>query len=69
MTLPRILSLSEDGSLRIEAVPELEKLRTKHYHQETIQLKTDTEIDIEEVNGDCLELQVEIDPRGTTGFV
>jgi sucrose-6-phosphate hydrolase SacC (GH32 family) len=68
MTLPRLLSLNEDGSLRIEPVPELEKLRTKHYHQETIQLKADTEIDIEEVNGDCLEIRMEIDPRDATEF-
>jgi sucrose-6-phosphate hydrolase SacC (GH32 family) len=68
MTLPRILSLSEGGSLRIEPVPELEKLRTKHYHQETVQLKANTELNIEEVNGDCLELKVEIDLGGATAL-
>lgn len=64
MTLPRLLSLNEDGSLRIEPVPELEKLRTKHYHQETIQLKAEAERNIAGVKGDCLELKVEIDPHG-----
>ena len=64
MTLPRLLSLNEDGSLRIESVPELEKLRTKHYHQETIQLKADAERNIAAVKGDCLELKVEIDLHG-----
>ena len=68
MTLPRILSLHEDGNLCIEPVPELEKLRTKHHQQATIQLKTDTEVNIEKVNGDCLELKVEIAPRGATEF-
>jgi beta-fructofuranosidase len=66
MTLPRLLSLNEDGSLRIEPVPELEKLRITHHHQETIQLTIDTERNIEAVRGDCLELKVEIDPRGAT---
>ncbi len=68
MTLPRILSLSEDGNLRIEAAPELEKLRTKDYHQETVQLKANMEFNIEEVRGDCLELKVEIEPQGATEF-
>ena len=68
MTLPRLLSLNEDGSLCIEPAPELEKLRTKHHYQETIQLKADTELSIEKVNGDCLELQLEIAPRGATEF-
>ena len=68
MTLPRLLSLREDGSLCIEPVPELEKLRTKHHHQEAIQLKADMELDIEEVSGDCLELRVEIEPRDATEF-
>lgn len=68
MTLPRLLSLSGDGSLRIEPVPELERLRTKHHRQEGIQLKTDTELNIERVRGDCLELKVEIDPQGATQF-
>jgi len=68
MTLPRLLSLNEDGSLRIEPAPELEKLRTNHRHQETIQLKADTEFDVEEVSGACLELRLNITPRGATDF-
>ena len=68
MTLPRSLSLNDDGTLRIEPVPELERLRTTHHHQETIQLKADTERNIGTVNGDCLELKVEIDPCGAPDF-
>ncbi len=68
MTLPRILSLGEDGNLRIEAAPELEKLRIKHYHQETMHLKADMEFNIAEARGDCLELKVEIEPKGATEF-
>ena len=68
MTLPRLLSLNEDGSLRIEPVPELQSLRTKHHRQEAIQLKAGTERNIEGVSGACLELKVEIEPRGATEF-
>ena len=68
MTLPRILSLGEDGNLHIEAAPELEKLRIKHHHRETIPLNADTEFNIEEARGDCLELKAEIEPQGATEF-
>jgi sucrose-6-phosphate hydrolase SacC (GH32 family) len=60
--------LREDGNLRIEVAPELEQLRTKHYHQETVQLKANMEFNIEGVRGDCLELKVEIEPQGATEF-
>ena len=62
MTLPRLLSLNEDGSLCIEPAPELENLRVNHCHQEATQIKTDMEFNIASVSGDCLELKVEIDP-------
>lgn len=68
MTLPRLLSLGEDGNLCIEPVPELEKLRTNYHHQKSIQIEADTEINIEAVSGDCLELQLDITPRGATEF-
>ena len=68
MTLPRLLSLSKDGGLCIEPAPELEKLRTNHYHQEATQIMTDTEFNITAVSGDCLELKVEINPREATEF-
>lgn len=68
MTLPRLLSLDRDGNLRIEPVPELEKLRNTHYHQETFQIAADTEHVFPDVNGDCLELKLEIEPRGATEF-
>ena len=66
MSLPRRLSLAEDGSLRITPVPELEKLRINHRHRESIHLNTDSELDIEGVRGDCLELQLEIAPGRAT---
>ena len=68
MTLPRLLSLNEDGTLCIEPVPELEKLRTNHYHQKAVQIKADTEFRIEAVSGDCLELKVEMTPQEATEF-
>ena len=68
MTLPRVFSLDEDGDLCIEPVPELEKLRTRHYRQGPIQLQSDMTVAIEAVKGECLELKAEIEGRGATAF-
>ena len=65
MTLPRILSLATDGSLQIEPVPELECLRMTPTVRENITLNADT-LDLEEVQGSCLELDVNIDLNDAT---
>ena len=61
MTVPRILSLAEDGSLVIEPAPELEVLRQNHRHHENLHLTADSELALDDVRGDCLELAVEVD--------
>ena len=68
MTIPRLLSLAEDGTLRIEPVPELKALRTNPRHWADIQLTPDAEMHIEAVRGDCLELLVQIEPGTATEF-
>ena len=70
MTVPRILSLAEDNSLVIEPAPELEVLRQNHRHHENIHLTADSEMALDDVRGDCLELAVEVDvaePEGEFG--
>ena len=62
MTAPRLLSLGPDGRLRIDPVPELEVLRLDPVRHESIELPADSEVAVEGVGGDCLELAVEIDP-------
>ena len=61
MTVPRILSLAEDSSLMIEPAPELEGLRQNHRQRESIHLTADSELELDDVRGDCLELAVEVD--------
>ena len=65
MTLPRILSLATDGSLQIEPVPELECLRMNPKARENITLNAD-ELNLEDIQGNCLELAVEIEPGDAT---
>ena len=64
MTLPRVLSLAENGTLRIEPAPEIEMLRMNHRSHRNIRLTADSEVVVNDVQGDCLELAVEIRPDG-----
>lgn len=69
MTLPRILSLADDGStLLIEPVPELEVLRFNPRKRQNIHVAADTEIKLDDISGDSLELAVEIEPQNAKEF-
>jgi sucrose-6-phosphate hydrolase SacC (GH32 family) len=68
MSLPRVLSLGEDGSLRIEPAPELEVLRHQPREWRDVALPAGQDVDLENLRGDCLELTVEIEP-GTAAEV
>ena len=61
-SMPRVLSLDADGTLRITPVVELQFLRRNLRTIENVQLKADTEVMIPNVRGDSLELAVEFDP-------
>ena len=68
MTLPRILSLAEDGTLYIEPVPELEMLRMNPRARRDVRLAADSEFVVDDVRGDSLELAVEMGPEGGQEF-
>ncbi len=61
MTLPRILSLSKGGDLRIEPAPELNALRYNHRRMNDVRADAG-EVLLEGVRGDGLELDLTIDP-------
>ncbi|NLC57731.1 MAG: hypothetical protein GX774_12900 [Armatimonadetes bacterium] len=61
-SLPRVLSLGEDGTARITPVAELQALRRRHRRLEKVLLKADSEVTLRGIRGDCLELAVTIDP-------
>ena len=56
MSLPRILSLSDDGTLEIAPVPELAVLRGNYRQLTYLSISPDTAIPLEGINGDCLEI-------------
>ena len=67
-SLPCILTLGKDGNLRMEPVPELESLRLNHRRRENISLDGDSEVELPEARGACLELAAEIEPLDAQSF-
>lgn len=61
-SLPRELSLPEDGILRIKPLRELEKLRSDEKSASPISLPRDTSYPLDGIAGDAMELQVSFDP-------
>ncbi len=68
MTLPRIISLGEDGELRIEPAPESQVLRMNRRVHGDVSLAADATFTPTDVQGDCLELAVEMLPAGGQQF-
>jgi beta-fructofuranosidase len=64
MTLPRVLSLGEDGLMRIEPAEELDALRLNHRRFEGMRIAPGADVALDAVSGDCIELRVIIDPQG-----
>jgi sucrose-6-phosphate hydrolase SacC (GH32 family) len=62
IALPRVLTLPDDNILRIEPVPEVESLRFNHRQRGEFTLEANSEVKINEIRGDCLEIQLEINP-------
>ena len=66
MSLPRVLSLSADKTLRFEPVSELKQLRGKHWHLEDFSILPTSSTLLSEMRGDCLEIQLEFIPDEAT---
>ena len=68
MTLPRILSLADDGTLCIQPVPELKVLRMNPRTHPDVQLATNSDLALDNVQGRCLELSLDIEPQDAQEF-
>jgi beta-fructofuranosidase len=65
MSLPRVLTLRDDGLLGMEPAPELRALRGKHHRLENVELSEEADQPLKDVRGDGLEIVAEFDVRGT----
>jgi len=61
-SMPRVMWLDKDGTLRIAPAKELEALRRNPRKVEPLDVAADSEVTLPNVSGDCLELGIEIDP-------
>jgi beta-fructofuranosidase len=68
LSLPRVLSLGEDNSLRYEPLPELQKLRGHHQRFENLQIEANQTFTLPEVHGDALEIVVKFAPNPALNF-
>ena len=68
LSLPRLLWLGEDGTLRMRPVPELAQLRYNPRTRENLQVGADEELALPEINGNTLEIEVELSPAGARQF-
>lgn len=66
MSLPRHLWLGEDGTLRMAPVKELESLRLNHRQVSGITLQDGQPLRVEGIQGDTLELALEVNPETAT---
>jgi len=64
MALPRELTLGADGRLRMRPVKEFQQLRYDERSAGPLDLRAEDELPLDDVAGDALELQIEIEPRG-----
>lgn len=62
MTVPRVLSLRQDGGLAFEPAPELQALRGNERQVTDLALMQDATTPVEGVRGNCMELEVMLDP-------
>tara|TARA_E500000331_G_scaffold335613_1_gene361879 strand:- start:812 stop:2350 length:1539 start_codon:yes stop_codon:yes gene_type:complete len=63
MSLPRVLSLDDDGTLLIEPVEEMERLRLRERQERNIKVSDDENVRLDGFAGNTLELNVTIDPQ------
>ena len=65
MSLPRVLSLGRDDTLLIEPAEELQILRRNYRRREGLSIADGSEVRLEGIEGDCLELALDVDdPSG-----
>jgi len=68
MSLPRVLSLSEDGQLVMDVPREIESLRYDAFTRRNFTLQSDTGLVVDEIRGNSLELYVEIESSDAQEF-
>ena len=67
-SLPRVLSLSDEGTLRIEPAPEFDVLRRDHQHFSEIHIGSNSTVRLEGVRGNSLEIAAVLEGESAEEF-
>ena len=67
-SLPREIWLGEDNRLRMRPVEELDRLRYNTRRRESLMLEPDSEIDLQDVQGRLLDIEVVMEPFAATRY-
>ncbi len=68
MSLPRVLTLGEDNKLRMSPIEELNLLRYNPRKLENLAVKADSELPLMDIQGNTIELLLELVPDGAKQF-
>ena len=68
MTMPRVLSLSDDGTMLINPAEELEKLRMNPRNKGSFSVPAGADLTLKGVTGDSMEMSFEVDLQEATQF-
>lgn len=68
MSLPRLLSLGDDGALRFRPMPELAELRGESIHVAPRLFQPGDANPLAELRGGSLEIEAVVEPAGATAF-
>ena len=68
LSLPRVLSMGDDGRLRIDVPEEVEALRYGGHRQGPVTIEADTDLPVEGVAGTSLELLIEMEGKGASSY-
>lgn len=68
LSLPRVLSIGDDGRLRMDVPEEIETLRYGAVQRGPFTIQSDTDLTVDGVAGDSLELLVEIESNRASAY-
>jgi beta-fructofuranosidase len=68
MSLPRVLTLGAAGGLQIEPAEELKQLRFNRRSHQNLAVQPDSELPLADIQGDSLEVALEMQPVGAREF-
>jgi beta-fructofuranosidase len=68
MSLPRVLSLGDDGRLRMSPPDEIARLRCEGWAASSLELDADSELKLEGIGGNSIELDLEMTAAGARQY-